>query len=102
MSIEQLERNERCEDNPRLRMMHAEVSAMLLWYAHINTLKIPYVAKHAKNFNEAFRLYNGDPLKGGFRKITEWFDLKQSWQIFFGSDGSGATLHWHAAAFNIL
>ena len=25
MSIEQLERDERCEDNPKLRMMHAEV-----------------------------------------------------------------------------
>lgn len=81
MSIEQLERNERCEDNPKLHMMHAE---------------------HSKNFDEVFGIYNGDPLRGGFRKIKEWFDLKQGWQIFFGSDGSGATLHWHAAAFNIL
>ncbi|EJK64767.1 hypothetical protein THAOC_14466, partial [Thalassiosira oceanica] len=78
MSIEQLERNERCEDNPKLHMMHAE------------------------NFDEVFGIYDGDPLRGGFRKIKEWFDLKQGWQIFFGSDGSGATLHWHAAAFNIL
>ena len=34
---------------------------------------------------------------------AEWFDfVKHGWQIFFGSDGSGATIHWHAAAFNIL
>ena len=70
--------------------------------SQVNTLKKPMVAQHSRNFKEAYRIYNGDPLKGGFRKIKEWFDLGQSWQIFFGSDGSGATLHWHAAAFNIL
>jgi len=81
MSIAQIERDEHCNDLPKLHMMHAE---------------------HGKMFKEAYAMYGGDPLEGGFRKITEWFDFKASWQIFFGSDGSGATLHWHAAALNVL
>ena len=82
MTIEQIEKDERCNDMPSAHMMHAE---------------------HENNFNEAYAMYDGNPEEGGFRKLTDWFDfVKHGWQIFFGSDGSGATIHWHAAAFNIL
>jgi len=43
-----------------------------------------------------------------FRIIKKWFGhvVKErddvSWQVFFGGDGSGATYHWHDAAFNML
>ena len=62
-------------------------------------------AEHKDNFHEAFAMYDGDPTvpRGGFRKLREWFGFNSyGWQIFYGSDGSGATLHWHAAALNIL
>eukprot|EP00571_Detonula_confervacea_P014480 CAMPEP_0172307258 /NCGR_PEP_ID=MMETSP1058-20130122/8148_1 /TAXON_ID=83371 /ORGANISM="Detonula confervacea, Strain CCMP 353" /LENGTH=931 /DNA_ID=CAMNT_0013019371 /DNA_START=12 /DNA_END=2807 /DNA_ORIENTATION=+ len=84
MTIEQLEKDERCAEMKDLHMMHAE---------------------HDQGFDEVYAMYDGDPTssRSGFRKLKEYFDFANyGWQIFFGSDGSGATLHWHAAAFNIL
>ena len=84
MSAEQLERDERCRDTPNLHMMHAE---------------------HRKHFDEAYGMHGGDPCRpgGGFARLAEYFPgVGHGWQIFHGSDMSGATIHWHAAAFNIL
>jgi len=60
-----------------------------------------------EDLEELFPQYDGDILdsRGGFQSIHNWFgknDVRLGWQIFFGGDGSGATYHWHAAAFNIL
>lgn len=62
-------------------------------------------AEHRNHFDEAYGMYDGDPTRpgGGFSKLVEYFPgVDHGWQIFFGSDMSGATLHWHEAAFNIL
>jgi len=52
---------------------------------------------------------NNDTINNAsFRIIKKWFGhvVKErddvSWQVFFGGDGSGATYHWHDAAFNML
>lgn len=61
----------------------------------------------SEDLDELFPQYGGDILdaNGGFRSIHNWFGRSNDnlgWQVFFGGDGSGATYHWHAAAFNIL
>ena len=67
----------------------------------------------AAHLQDMFPQYEGDILhpNGGFRSIQDWFgstkdvrgkENELGWQVFFGGDGSGATYHWHAAAFNIL
>merc|ERR1719491_1566189 len=87
MSIEEIEHDGRCADPGwnRTRLMHAE---------------------HQDRFNEAYAMCDGDPTVpvGGFRKLREWFrrNFRRHGWIFYGADGSGATLHWHAAALNIL
>ena len=84
MSAEEVERDERCADTPDLHMMHAE---------------------HSRHFDEAYGMHGGDPTMpgGGFSRLVDYFPgVGHGWQIFFGSDMSGATLHWHAAAFNVL
>ena len=90
MSINDLENGEVCEEAPEKPMVHA-------------------FHPRRSDFNELYPNYNGDVLDsmGGFRAIREWFGLVESasdvvWQVFFGGDGSGATYHWHEAAFNIL
>lgn len=85
-TIQQMERGEPCASQPTLHMMHAE---------------------HDDHMDEVFRVHGGDPEAAGasFARIRDWFgdlDVKHGWQVFFGGDMSGATLHWHAAAFNIL
>merc|ERR1719491_1566188 len=87
MSIEEIEHDGRCADPGwnRTRLMHAE---------------------HQDRFDEADAMYDGDPAvpAGGFRKMRERFrrNFRRHGWIFYGADGSGATLHWHAAALNIL
>ena len=60
-------------------------------------------------FEELFPDFHGNIMdeEGGFRSIEQYFkEVKYIddvvWQVFFGGDGSGATYHWHEAAFNIL
>jgi len=90
MSIEDIEEAAVCEDFPEKPMVHA------------------FHPKQA-DFNELFPGYDGDVLdpRGGFRTMKNWFPSIERindavWQVFFGGDGSGATYHWHEAAFNIL
>jgi len=83
MTTQEILENKPCPEMPLLKMIHAE---------------------HDDYFDQAYQLYEGDPYKAGFRKLPQWFGYNTSpgWQIFMGGDGSGATLHWHAAALNIL
>jgi hypothetical protein len=90
MSINDLEAGEVCEDQPEKPMVHA------------------FHPKHDE-FMELWPDFDGKVLdkKGGFRSIQKYFKNVQGqnelvWQVFFGGDGSGATYHWHEAAFNIL
>jgi len=64
-----------------------------------------------EEFNLLFPMYEDGEFYelSGYRKVADWFGIfgdkwkgVASWQVFFGGDGSGATLHWHNAAFNVL
>jgi hypothetical protein len=89
MTLAQIENATECPNNPGIPMVHA-------WHPTQNHL------------HELFPLYNGKPLdrRGGWRTIRGWFGPMSvhvsRWQFFFGGDESGATYHWHEAAFNIL
>ena len=91
MSIEEIEARKECEEQPGIPME---------------------VAWHPKEseFGDLWPMYEDDELfeVGGWRKMEAWFGSRQdvkealAWQVFFGGDGSGATLHWHGPAFNNL
>mmetsp|Transcript_1023 Transcript_1023/g.2367 ORF Transcript_1023/g.2367 Transcript_1023/m.2367 type:complete len:956 (-) Transcript_1023:134-3001(-) len=90
MSINEMEQGKLCEEMPEKPMVHA---------FH------PLVA----DFKALYPDFRGDVLdeRGGFRSVKQFFSLVETrtdlvWQVFFGGDGSGATYHWHEAAFNIL
>ncbi|KAL7556551.1 hypothetical protein ACA910_007055 [Epithemia clementina (nom. ined.)] len=90
MTIEQLENATECPEMPGVPMVHAR-------------------HPDRRAFKELFPVYKGNVYsrKGGWRMLRDWFDQEpwdyhQSWQVFFGGDGSGATLHWHLGAFNAL
>jgi len=90
MSIEGIEEGALCEEMPEKPMIHA-------------------FHPKGSDFEELFPGYDGDIFdsRGGFRTIQKWFPHVEEvhdavWQVFFGGDGSGATYHWHEAAFNIL
>jgi hypothetical protein len=90
LSISELEHGTVCEEMPEKPMVHA-------FHPDENDLE------------ELYPGFDGDILdkRGGFRSIQQYFKLVQGehdvvWQVFFGGDGSGATYHWHEAAFNIL
>jgi len=90
MSIEGIEDGALCEEMPEKPMLHA-------------------FHPEGSDFEELFPGYDGDIFdsRGGFRTIQKWFPHVKEvhhavWQVFFGGDGSGATYHWHEAAFNIL
>ena len=64
-----------------------------------------------EGLNLLYPMYDEDKESYGmseYRKIADWFGSSPvqwggvPWQIFFGGDKSGATFHWHSAAFNIL
>lgn len=63
-----------------------------------------------EDFEKLWPMYKGEEFykKSGWRKMEEWFGPRgeygdqMAWQVFFGGDGSGATFHWHGAAFNNL
>jgi hypothetical protein len=91
MTIQDMENGAVCEDMPDKPMLHA-------------------LHPISSDFEELYPAYDGDILdsRGGFRTIKKWFPFiaektsDLTWQVFFGGDGSGATYHWHEAAFNIL
>jgi hypothetical protein len=90
MSINAMEKGAVCEAMPEKKMIHA-------------------LHPRPSDFEELYSRYDGDILdpRGGFRTIKNWFPLVETrrdltWQVFFGGDLSGATYHWHEAAFNIL
>ena len=90
MSIIDMEKGAVCEEMPEKKMIHA-------------------LHPHQSDLEELYPDYDGDILdpRGGFRTIKNWFPLVENredltWQVFFGGDASGATYHWHEAAFNIL
>ncbi|KAL3936672.1 MAG: hypothetical protein SGARI_002453 [Bacillariaceae sp.] len=93
MSIAQLENGEKCPEAPDTPILHA-------WHPT------------DEDFAELFPSYKDGNIydnKSGWRKLGEWFypeidelDGELGWQVFFGGDESGATLHWHNAAFNVL
>eukprot|EP00535_Pseudo-nitzschia_heimii_P007448 CAMPEP_0197184054 /NCGR_PEP_ID=MMETSP1423-20130617/9110_1 /TAXON_ID=476441 /ORGANISM="Pseudo-nitzschia heimii, Strain UNC1101" /LENGTH=959 /DNA_ID=CAMNT_0042634773 /DNA_START=105 /DNA_END=2984 /DNA_ORIENTATION=- len=90
MSINQLERGDVCKEMPDKPMVHA-------------------FHPRQGDFDELFPVFDGEILdeRGGFRGVHRFFSHVQErgdavWQVFFGGDGSGATYHWHEAAFNIL
>eukprot|EP00536_Pseudo-nitzschia_multiseries_P009753 jgi/Psemu1/288658/fgenesh1_pg.282_\ len=89
-SINELEQGKVCEEMPEKPMVHA------------------FHPRH-HDFKELYPDFKGKVLdkRGGFRSIQHFFRKVQGqndlvWQVFFGGDGSGATFHWHEAAFNIL
>lgn len=93
-TIEDIEAGRRCEEMPDIPMVHARHPS-------------------DKEFEELFPQYEeGGPYsrKSGWRMILHWFRkgielgerFAPSWQVFFGTDGSGATIHWHKAAMNAL
>jgi len=90
MSINELEEGKVCEEMPEKPMVHAF---------------------HPKPYDleELYPDFDGNVMdkRGGFRSIQQFYTLVEhltdvNWQVFFGGDGSGATFHWHEAAFNIL
>ena len=90
MSIKEIEHGAVCEEMPEKPMVHA--------FHPIQS-----------DFIDLYPDYDGEVLdkRGGFRSIQQFFGLVEQrtdlvWQVFFGGDGSGATYHWHEAAFNIL
>ena len=90
LTIAEIEDGEGCEEQPGVPIVHARHPSK-------------------DDLRELFPMYKGNlyDRKGGWRKLGEWFDLdlKKSgiiWQVFFGGDASGATFHWHKAAFNVL
>ena len=91
MTIQDMENGAVCEDMPDKPMLYA-------------------LHPKSSDFEELYPAYDGDILdsRGGFRTIKKWFPFiaektsDLTWQVFFGGDGSGATYHWHEAAFNIL
>lgn len=89
-SINDIEKGVLCEEMPEKPMVHA-------------------FHPDEKDFEELYPGFDGEVLdhRGGFRSIQQYFKLVREqddvvWQVFFGGDGSGATYHWHEAAFNIL
>ncbi|KAL7551968.1 hypothetical protein ACHAWF_015178 [Thalassiosira exigua] len=93
MTLTELEKGKKCKEMPDKYMVHA-------WHPS------------DKDFDELYAAGNGNVFSKpyGWRKISEWFgevntgfsDDGMGWQIFLGSDGSGATYHWHQAAINAL
>ena len=90
MSINDLEAGELCEEMPEKPMVHA-------------------FHPEDYEFEELFPDFDGNIMheRSGFRAIQQYFKEVEEiddvvWQMFFGGDGSGATYHWHEAAFNIL
>ena len=90
MTINEIEDGALCDEMPDKPMVHA-------------------FHPHGEDFDELYPDFDGDILDktGGFRSIQQYFKLVEYqddivWQVFFGGDGSGATYHWHEAAFNIL
>lgn len=90
MSINEIEQGMVCAEMPEKPMVHA-------------------FHPESEDFEELYPEFDGNILdkKGGFRSIQQLFGLVKDrddlvWQVFFGGDGSGATFHWHEAAFNIL
>ena len=90
MSINELEEGKACEETPEKPMVHAFHPRMA-------------------DFEALYPDFRGEVLdkRGGFRSVKQFFSLVEErfdlvWQVFFGGDGSGATYHWHEAAFNIL
>jgi len=90
MSIEEIEKGALCAEMPEKPMIHA-------------------FHPQPSDFEELYPGYDGDifDLRGGFRTIQKWFPHVEEisdavWQVFFGGDSSGATYHYHEAAFNIL
>ena len=90
MTMLELERGDVCRSMPEKPMVHA---------FHPNP----------SDFAELYPDFDGNVMddRGGFRSIRKFFGNVQGkedvvWQVFFGGDGSGATYHWHEAAFNIL
>ena len=90
MSIRDMENGAICEEMPEKPMLHA-------------------LHPESSDFEELYPAYDGNILdsRGGFRTIKKWFPFAEkesdlTWQVFFGGDRSGATYHWHEAAFNIL
>jgi hypothetical protein len=90
MSINELERGALCEEMPEKPMVYA---------FHPNKDEL----------GELYPEFEGHILdkRSGFRSIQQYFKVVEgqddiNWQVFFGGDGSGATYHWHEAAFNIL
>ncbi|KAL7545983.1 hypothetical protein ACHAWF_013898 [Thalassiosira exigua] len=93
MTATDLERGTKCEGMPDKRMVHA-------WHPTDEDFDELYAARNGNVFSRPY----------GWRKISEWFgevntDFAEdgmAWQIFLGSDGSGATFHWHKLAINAL
>ena len=90
MSIIEMEHGAVCDAMPEKPMVHA-------------------FHPDEEDFEELYPDFDGQVLdrRGGFRSIKQFFKIVKSredvvWQVFFGGDGSGATYHWHEAAFNIL
>ena len=92
MTIPEIEQCKPCKEMPDIPMVHAH-------------------HPKDKDFDELYPMYNGNVYheKGSSRKLKDWFgsfphqlSTKKGWQIFMGGDESGATLHWHGAAYNIL
>ncbi|KAL7556552.1 hypothetical protein ACA910_007056 [Epithemia clementina (nom. ined.)] len=90
MTIAQIENATECPDQPGVPMVHARHPT-------------------PSDLEELYPMYDGNQYdsRGGWNVLSEWFDpepweFQKSWQVFFGGDGSGATLHWHLAAFNAL
>jgi len=91
MSIEEVEAAKECKEMPGIPM---EVA----WHPS------------EEEFEELWPMYKGEELysKSGWRSMEGWFGPRGdygehlAWQVFFGGDGSGATLHWHGPAINNL
>eukprot|EP00522_Entomoneis_paludosa_P018840 CAMPEP_0172441844 /NCGR_PEP_ID=MMETSP1065-20121228/2353_1 /TAXON_ID=265537 /ORGANISM="Amphiprora paludosa, Strain CCMP125" /LENGTH=865 /DNA_ID=CAMNT_0013191429 /DNA_START=29 /DNA_END=2623 /DNA_ORIENTATION=- len=91
MTIEEVEQAKECDEMPGIPM---EVA----WHPTEDEL------------GGLWPMYEGEELfeKSGWRNMEGWFGPRGeygenlAWQVFFGGDGSGATLHWHGAAFNNL
>jgi len=90
-TITEIENCTKCPEMPDIPMVTA-------WHPSDKDFGILYPMYSDKDFYKY----------SGWRKIEEWFgsawewDNKMSWQVFLGGDESGATLHWHLAALNML